>query len=709
MVNTYKQEEHLSAIKCTQKNINRRKIEEDKSTSPEANVSKLPVFKKEVCLLTIETPDCFYVCLPDWVTTRNKLTKDMKLFYSKIAKSLKDDWKINDKCAALSQKENAWYRGIILDIVDKEFTVFLKDIGKKETVPVDNIMPLDDKFLTVRDLTIRCSLAGIIPAGGSSKWTNTAVEVFEEMSKLHQNLFITKQGDIENNTLPVYLYASWEEIVGPLDPPTVRHMIINKRLIDEGVALPAKGVNFEETNFNLQPDDDVFKKDNSIEEEKREPAWLPPIPFTQKKFKAIPTYVDNDGYVYLHSTQLETNLNHIKKILNNKFLKSVPDPVHEWFPDQLCTVQYYLDRGYYRARVIRTLDNGHIIVQLIDYGNEEECTHSDLRSTAELVNYPTVATKCKLYNVTPKSTDGKWPIPLLDKLHGTIVEKTVDVEVMERQVEGEPVNIILVFEGININIQVMSRDWYEEEQQEVKGSIIEDNDSDVIIEGSIHESETSEDRNPDWVSLANFEQLHEVSYKYAEMPKDRKTFDCSIINVINYNTVIIECSFNSDMVNETKEEFGILEVDINENAANQPPVFEPTVGQACCAQYSADNKWYRAEIYSTEYLEQTGHVQVLFIDYGNLDDVPRENLRMLRPEWGEFPVNQFKCKIYGLKKADEVSDQEATDRMLEMLLDKNVVLYVRKTEPILEASLLDQNTNQLVYGEGVTDGMFLLS
>lgn len=70
------------------------------------------------------------------------------------------------------------------------------------------------------------------------------------------------------------------------------------------------------------------------------------------------------------------------------------------------------------------------------------------------ITEPAIATKCKLYNVEPKTSDGKWPVPLLDKLHATIVESVVDVEVVGRQVKNEPPEIVLILNGININIQV---------------------------------------------------------------------------------------------------------------------------------------------------------------------------------------------------------------------------------------------------------------
>lgn len=255
-----------------------------------------------------------------------------------------------------------------------------------ETISKTAVHRLDEKFLDVRDLSIKCSLVGLIPAGGE-KWTQTAIQEFKDLVQKHTTFCITKQGEIVNKSLPVFLYATWEEFGGPTDPATRRHLLINKSLNDKGVALPAKGFTFEEKTDKIIQNDPFESKSETLSTKSETGTskidikdWLPPSPFTDKKFRARVTYVDHDGYIYLHNEILDNNLKSLKQFLNKKFLATSPEIEHEWSPGQMCTVQYYLDKCYYRATVLKMLSLKEIQVKFIDYGNEETCAHQDLRS-----------------------------------------------------------------------------------------------------------------------------------------------------------------------------------------------------------------------------------------------------------------------------------------------------------------------------------------
>lgn len=435
----------------------------DKIEKPAIN----QLYRKIVSILNIESPQCFYVTCPEWFADKQRLTRDMKLFYSNKEQP-KIDWEPSDKCAVLSIKQNAWYRAIILSVSSDTCVVFLKDIAVKETLPLVNIYPLDPSFLRVRDLAIRCSLAGIIPAGGTDKWPNIAIEFFQETVSKYVDFYIIKKGQVVDKTLPVNLYVTWEEISGPLDPAKTMHLLINKTLIERGVALPVKLENDDYYAF-----DEILDANDEKEDEMVPKSWLTPLPIKERYFKARATYVDHSGLIYLHPIKLKNYLEQIKIILNRNFLKSSPDPPHEWYPGQMCTAQYHLDKSYYRATILDTLPSGMIKIQFIDYGNEEECIHGDLRSDVILIDEPAVATRCKLHNIVPITSDGKWPISLLDKLHATIVDKDLDLEVMNQdtRTEDELLDLIVMLEGVNINMQLSSINWSSEEKKEIAGKI----------------------------------------------------------------------------------------------------------------------------------------------------------------------------------------------------------------------------------------------
>lgn len=77
----------------------------------------------------------------------------------------------------------------------------------------------------------------------------------------------------------------------------------------------------------------------------------------------------------------------------------------------------------------------------------------------------------------------------------------------------------------------MTTDWAKEETEEVKGSVIESDDEDVLIEGSIASTtsettryETSEGA-ADWFTIANLDiRKEKIKFKYITIPAN-KTFE----------------------------------------------------------------------------------------------------------------------------------------------------------------------------------------
>nr|XP_022905962.1 maternal protein tudor-like isoform X2 [Onthophagus taurus] len=62
-----------------------------------------------------------------------------------------------------------------------------------------------------------------------------------------------------------------------------------------------------------------------------------------------------------------------------------------------------------------------------------------------------------------------------------------------------------------------------------------------------------------------------------------------------------------------------------EQGVSMPVPTDIQVGLPCCAKFK-DNRYYRAKVTSTSHLEQ-GLVEVLFLDYGNKDIIPYNNIR----------------------------------------------------------------------------------
>ena len=74
-----------------------------------------------------------------------------------------------------------------------------------------------------------------------------------------------------------------------------------------------------------------------------------------------------------------------------------------------------------------------------------------------------------------------------------------------------------------------------------------------------------------------------------------------------------------------------MQSDYSSKLSSQFRIFEPYVGMPVAAVFLGDQRWYRAEI--TYVHSSSGFVTVYFVDFGNKERVPFENLRYLRNEY----------------------------------------------------------------------------
>ncbi|XP_069688826.1 RING finger protein 17 isoform X2 [Periplaneta americana] len=471
-------------------------------TEPTGTEESVDPFRLEVKILNCPTPSCIYVALLSQEEQIKSLMCDLQDFYAGKTFQSEMPWEVNSKCCAFSVQHKMWYRAIIVELLpDQQAKVFLKDFAELETVPLLNLQPLDSKFLQIRDGAVKCHLSGVRAAGDKTEWPSLACEYLQEQISNYPEIFITKKGEIENWSLPVELWVKHVKEGGPLDPTEEEWLTLNKKLTDQGLAIPLKreyevqsipsvqvlkelDEQSAEANKNsvsdwlqlsaqvegssktesseMVPEVSCDESFSDIEDEAAsEPnilspsisEWLPPVPMIKTKFLATPTYVDDECYVYLHDTEKSADtLTVIGNALHSRFKASQAKP-HDlyWFPGQLCIVQYHSDKMWYRGKVVEVNDDRTVKVLFVDYGNVEECKASEMRKNVYMGHIPIQCYKCQLDGIKPASEDGKWTTSTLDFIHTTIVEKQCHVTVKEEPKIGQPLVIDLIGPG-NIDI-----------------------------------------------------------------------------------------------------------------------------------------------------------------------------------------------------------------------------------------------------------------
>ncbi|KAK3924009.1 Tudor domain-containing protein 1 [Frankliniella fusca] len=456
------------------------KNSENKEKSPQSRLDNVrnsdgPV-RIQVEILTALSPACIFIRVKNIADKIERLSAEMQLYYNLAPAKEEDCWepKERDRCAVKSPKDFQWYRGLILEVLAcSKYKVILKDFGRTEIISKENLRELFPKFATVPDGCIKCHLANLKIAGPQPSdsltkqtWSAFACEELNRLLKDHSlNLFISKQGQIdkEEKSLPVELWVR-DSVGSALQASKTCWFTVNKKLVENGCALPIdwKLMSEEDTFLSnndldvLNPSDDPdrtmlewleetaqdssFSSSDDSDEIKKTLThlgdWLPPLPLPPDTFQALPTYVDYDCNIFLHELSDPTNgsvhvLRKITKSLFKKFNGSRPTPEDSfWLPNNLCVAQYHLDKRWYRGKVLQITSDNLVEVQFADYGNVEKCRPTDLRKNIICRKIPAVARKCRVPGLTPISEDGKWPIPILDFIHGTLVDNECTVKVI---------------------------------------------------------------------------------------------------------------------------------------------------------------------------------------------------------------------------------------------------------------------------------------
>ncbi|XP_066994116.1 RING finger protein 17 isoform X2 [Anabrus simplex] len=438
-------------------------------------------FRLEVTVLSAVNPSCLYVSLTSQQDIMDDLMSELQAYYNSMdTDDFGQPWSVNDKCCAFNQKERKWYRGIIAEINGSLVKVFLKDFAIVETVPITYLRRLVPQFMEVRDGAVKCHLAGIRAAGDKAEWPTLACEQLTEIVNRYDTFYISKKGEIENFSLPIELWVKDVIPGGPLEPTTEHWSTVNQKLVDQGLAIPVRSEpnsetvpssqvlkELQEQNQDMVPvsisecvscekepedkemvytsdsperlsenDDSENESENNLGETLTD--WLPAVPITKKKFSGIPTYVDDECSIYLHETGNDETLKVIQKALQSRLQNSQPKP-HDlyWFAGQLCIAQY-LDKNWYRGRVIEVNDDHTVKVLFVDYGNIEDLKATEMRKNVYMGHIPVQCHKYKLDGIVPVSDTGKWPTVVLDFVHSTIVEKKCKITVKSNVGDGTP-------------------------------------------------------------------------------------------------------------------------------------------------------------------------------------------------------------------------------------------------------------------------------
>ncbi|CAH0559264.1 unnamed protein product [Brassicogethes aeneus] len=638
------------------------------------------------------SPDLIFIRLLDSRETHQQLYKEIQIHYSDPKVRIKmNSCKVNDKCVIYHTKQKAYCRGKIEDILDNgTCKIYLQDSGESEIVVKDNIFQNHEYFNKYLPAAIKACLADIKPAGDTGKWSTSAIDALKQTLKDNRELYVTKAGKLNDDFyFPVVMW--YKHVIagqGALDPSYIKYVSINNVLVKLGFAYRCNPKNKTESNRPDLEDEPV-----KLEQEEEKPIvknnqpdgspyrrielpsadWHPAFKLKKRKFRALITCADDlGGYLYLHDEAYQVGYENLEEDIKAYFdFNQITRKRESWLPGQICTISY--DQKWYRGKVTQVRSQEKIEVIMIDFGSTHLVHPNDLYIEILYPDIPAFATKVTLHNVHPKC--GKWLTSDHDLLM-KIVEEHADVVVHGPLEADVPEVTVFLDSGICLNKELVKRSQNLVEAHSLKTETTDDDDEPIVME------------DEEIVDLTQLELRPTESYTLAELPKSAldKGSRMSILNVLNYNTVIL------NYANQSGDYFALFETmteEMQEQSSSQPPLENIDLDRCCVCPYSEDDKWYRAKVYNLEGMEY-GVVFVLFVDYGNIESVSCSDLRAMKPEWFQLPLLNHIAKVdielCVTQQADHVTTQ------IKKLTNKTKTIEIVNEEPLTVRILEDDGS-----------------
>lgn len=379
-----------------------------------------------------------------------------------------------------------------------------------------------------------------------------------------------------------------------------------------------------------------------------------------KYFHVLVTEIRAPDHFYLQILN-EDNANSLAVMSEdlNRHCSSVDTQLRFPKHGEICCGQFKADGSWYRALVNNITESGEVDVTFVDYGNEETLPLPGIqRILPQFLELPRQARKCSLSGLV--SPFGNWPTATVEYLKTRILDKAFFAQIMESSDSELRVELFEISEnnpGPSINEELL-----------VKG-------------------------------LA---QRGSSGLLAASIPQEDE-FDAIVTEVQGRLRVWLQ-----KLDREVLTAFSRLSEDLQEYCNTEAPLMDsaPCPGQFCCAQFSGDHTWYRAQVVSCN---DVNSVTAQFIDYGNSEVLSLTHLRKMSSQFFELPCLAVECYLAGLKPVDTGRVGE----WLRLLVDRPMKVKVLKREAQrIGIELIDNNVSDgqdpvVISNELVNQGLAL--
>lgn len=338
-----------------------------------------------------------------------------------------------------------------------------------------------------------------------------------------------------------------------------------------------------------------------------------------------------------------------------KHVRNYKTPPHAVHKDGLYVVQYQVDGKWYRARVRNILPacektNEELVdVVYVDYGNTEIIPSTKLRSVPRRsANTPAMALHCSLFDLVP--LNGKWSQEAVKTFAAMVNGYTVKMVVMDH-----------------------SSDIYQVDLCQIHGNS-QDNDVPVSVRDALVFLEygcfVAETKLKVSIPQGSTQYLKDADFKKGD------TEDVVVSHIESPH------SFYIQRLGEHARYLTLVMKDMNteyRNAGNKGLVYSPYVGMPCAAQFTVDNKWYRAKVVD---LPGKRMVEVFYIDYGNQEVMDWNRIRKIQTKFVRIAAQAVHCSLSDVVPTHQQWIAAVREYLIKTTAKKVLRLYVDEVQKL---------------------------
>ncbi|XP_028398718.1 tudor domain-containing protein 1-like [Dendronephthya gigantea] len=569
--------------------------------------------------------------------------------------------KVGDLVCAKGDGDEWWYRARIIGEEQQasvpkgrshpipKVKVCFIDYGNTAMVPLNRLRKIPSKFIDLPELATNCSLVDIVPPGKCNTWPNESIKAFGSMirdkhllmavvRKSGGQLIVDLKSPDQDGSIAGDKPASvrdalvFLEVANFTSPASVQNpeVAFPVRTYPK-VTLPEEGASLQVTVAEAQSPEDIYV-----------------VKYDEKEYEKMLIIQQQmmDVYNSMNGDQWQIG----------------------WpYKDMVCAAKYSNDQNWYRALVTDVSSDKHVQVFFVDFGNSEELPFNKIRRLPDhLAKLPGQAMRCRLAMVEPVNPEEGWLSECKDFLYENCFQHPYQMKVLEVEAHGDqPMSVVLYLpqpHQTSLN-QLLVVNSHAVLSSSADSASLETADvvepSSPASNASTRMSETDTDAAIIGTEGGRLLYPQRLSYKPVDMPEG---------NQFQFLVTFVEKDCIISGVQPDKRDNSLADLMLHMRNTckdtDDPPVTQDQLffNQPCCAKYSDDNHWYRAQVIG---FPAPSTVLLDYVDFGNKEEVPLENIS-LKGAFLDIPKQCISIQLEGLPRTPV--EQEKVSKLLEGLL-----------------------------------------